>query len=655
MSNQLVENPTYTGFLSGNLTVEPLGGPKNVKLYTDRFPDEIYHKAPESHLIRFLTALIGPAGIGSLRKDSLNARLILEASGLELFDLDSFYANPLSFPRILEESYLEDPSGLLPSEALAQIRSTDSRYKNRVLDFISGAKAGNSPFGMRLVAKSGLGHDAQIIENYKYLFDQHSDDPIGFDYYGKTLSTEEMIVLPSREVSRSEVQTVEITGDPTGGNFTLVYKGRVTATIDWDADSLQVQEKLEDLPTIGQDNVQVTGGPAPLNPFIITFRGALAGEDVFQLRSGNTLSGGVTPKVLIATRSGGYESWDETVNISSRLKKNLQEALDRVKPMTTIPTLSAGKGTQSRQIWNKAFASSEYNEVIRYVTGTSKVAWPTVDKVFWIERDVEKEAPRAPQELRHHYEGFHNVKSVASYYETALDLEGYQTGPVPTSDHIGQFGPPQTSIPSFDFLRQQDDDSLVYTADRSLADYFEPLLITNSTVSDTDVKQKQLFNGIYPSDYIDLPGVPPVLYKDEQFWASEERTKGAEYLEIDLGRVCAVNFLAFEMTKKPVDIGIDYDILDLGPEREFIPVHPSFDSEFNTSTTFEPNDQNPWNYLEFFFENALGQIPFTRYIRISLKRQNNALQRFLTTPSGEQLPWSIEVKNLRIGRNLNDG
>ena len=85
-----VVTPDYTEVIDQSFFIEPLGGPQNPTNYLDRFPDEVYNKSIDSHLVKFLYSLLGPAGIGWLRKNYLEARLQLEEYGVDLFNLDSF-------------------------------------------------------------------------------------------------------------------------------------------------------------------------------------------------------------------------------------------------------------------------------------------------------------------------------------------------------------------------------------------------------------------------------------------------------------------------------------------------------------------------------------------------------------------------------------
>lgn len=106
--------------------------------------------------------------------------------------------------------------------------------------------------------------------------------------------------------SAAEVQTVSITGGPTGGTFTLSLAGETTAAIAYNATAAQVEAALEALSNVNVGDVAVTGGPGPATAWVVTFGGDFAGDNVPQMTtSGTNLTGGTTPAVAVATTTGG--------------------------------------------------------------------------------------------------------------------------------------------------------------------------------------------------------------------------------------------------------------------------------------------------------------------------------------------------------------
>lgn len=105
---------------------------------------------------------------------------------------------------------------------------------------------------------------------------------------------------------RSEVQTVTVTGGPTGGSYTLTFSGQTTAGIPYNATAAQVKTALEALSNIGAGEVAVSGGPHPGTAIVVTFGGQYLGDDVAQMTaSGASLTGGTSPAVAVATTTAG--------------------------------------------------------------------------------------------------------------------------------------------------------------------------------------------------------------------------------------------------------------------------------------------------------------------------------------------------------------
>ncbi len=104
----------------------------------------------------------------------------------------------------------------------------------------------------------------------------------------------------------SEQQTVTITGTPTGGTFTLTLAGQTTAAIAYNATATAVKTALEALSNVNVGDVSVSGGPGPGTPYVVTFGGQYAGEDMPAMTaSGASLTGGSSPAVGVSTTTAG--------------------------------------------------------------------------------------------------------------------------------------------------------------------------------------------------------------------------------------------------------------------------------------------------------------------------------------------------------------
>jgi len=105
----------------------------------------------------------------------------------------------------------------------------------------------------------------------------------------------------------AEVQTVTITGTPTGGNFTLTFDGDTTANIVYNAAASAVEAALEALDSVGADNVTVTGSTG--GPYTVTFNVDM-GDVPVMTASGAGLTGGTSPNVNVVTATPGNNLTD---------------------------------------------------------------------------------------------------------------------------------------------------------------------------------------------------------------------------------------------------------------------------------------------------------------------------------------------------------
>src|SRR4051812_5793680 len=109
----------------------------------------------------------------------------------------------------------------------------------------------------------------------------------------------------------NEVQTLTITGTPTGGTFKLAFRSVSTATIAYNATSAAVQAALEAISTIGTGNVICAGGPLPASPVTITFQGQLAGSNQPLLTVNSAaFTAGTTPAATVTETTPGVGLYD---------------------------------------------------------------------------------------------------------------------------------------------------------------------------------------------------------------------------------------------------------------------------------------------------------------------------------------------------------
>lgn len=113
----------------------------------------------------------------------------------------------------------------------------------------------------------------------------------------------------SLDMYGAQVQTLKITGTPTGGTFTLTVGAQTTTALPYNASTSAVQAALAALTTVGTGNVLVTGTSiSDASGFDIAWVGTKFGTSL-TLTSTPTLTGGTSPAapVTVKTAAGGWK------------------------------------------------------------------------------------------------------------------------------------------------------------------------------------------------------------------------------------------------------------------------------------------------------------------------------------------------------------
>lgn len=104
--------------------------------------------------------------------------------------------------------------------------------------------------------------------------------------------------------ANDELQSVTITGSPTGGVFTLTFGAQTTTGIAYNAAASAVQSALQALSSIGSGNALVTGANG--GPWQVQFTASLGQASQSLLTKDATgLTGGTSPNVAIARVQAG--------------------------------------------------------------------------------------------------------------------------------------------------------------------------------------------------------------------------------------------------------------------------------------------------------------------------------------------------------------
>lgn len=135
----------------------------------------------------------------------------------------------------------------------------------------------------------------------------------------------------------NDVQTITVSGTPTGGSFRLNFNGQVTAAIAFNAAASAVQTALQALSNVGTGNVTCSGGPFPGATVVCTFAGDQAGifEPLMTLYS-NSLTGGASPTAAVAHTTPGAYAGGFFTNYNDSLSDGTQTARSLLEYDTVV-------------------------------------------------------------------------------------------------------------------------------------------------------------------------------------------------------------------------------------------------------------------------------------------------------------------------------
>jgi hypothetical protein len=191
---------------------EPLNAPPKFNERLKRFGDH-YNLSNDSHLFRFLVALCGDTGAGSLKRELLLPRLQAQLESTHFLNLDRIYGSALLLPRLDAELYAYNPENdILQQQQWAEVYAKDASYRARCLTWMRAIIAGSTLEGMSLAAEAAIGVECDIFERYKYIENQTAENALGggsTQNIGKTTSRNEFVIVPrSLTVSEQEKRRI---------------------------------------------------------------------------------------------------------------------------------------------------------------------------------------------------------------------------------------------------------------------------------------------------------------------------------------------------------------------------------------------------------------------------------------------------------------
>lgn len=134
------------------------------------FPDSVYDLRTTSHLVRFMAALLGDAGVGQLRRRQMIARITATLNGAQFIDQDRFYGAIFSMSRSLSEQLPVDPADALATpEEWDALEQADATYRERVIALAASIPLAGTVPGVTAAASAIIGAPVEITETWRLL------------------------------------------------------------------------------------------------------------------------------------------------------------------------------------------------------------------------------------------------------------------------------------------------------------------------------------------------------------------------------------------------------------------------------------------------------------------------------------------------------
>lgn len=189
----------------------PLMPPKSTALRLGHFDDQIYAADANTILFKFVDALCGDAGAGSLKKEIFLQRLSGALDNIYGSDLDYVFGNVRFLSRATSEAYTYDSmTQMLTAAQWNEVAAKDAQYRNRIREYFIACSRGNTAEGIRQAVHAAISADCQVMENWRYIDSFGISEPLGragdgMSYAATDLTTGHRVFFAERSEAVSYV------------------------------------------------------------------------------------------------------------------------------------------------------------------------------------------------------------------------------------------------------------------------------------------------------------------------------------------------------------------------------------------------------------------------------------------------------------------
>lgn len=158
----------------------PLMPSKSTELRLQHFDENVYTADSSTIIYKFVDALCGDSGAGSLKKEIFIQRLSGALQGIYGADLDYIFGNVHFLSRSSSESYTYNTSSdMLTSDQWDEVKVKDEWYRTRIREFFTACNLGGTTDGIRMVVHAATSVDCEVMENWRYIDNFGLGDNVG--------------------------------------------------------------------------------------------------------------------------------------------------------------------------------------------------------------------------------------------------------------------------------------------------------------------------------------------------------------------------------------------------------------------------------------------------------------------------------------------
>lgn len=175
----------------------PLMPSKSTELRLEHFDPSVYVADSTTLLYKFMDAMCGDAGAGSLKKEIFIQRLSGAMDGIFGSDLDYIFGNVAFLSRASSESYDYDPmTQMLTSEQWDEVAVKDAWYRARITEYFKAASMGGTTDAIRQIVHAACSVDCDIMEVWRYVDNFGLTADLG---RAPVTARNEFVVVPHKE------------------------------------------------------------------------------------------------------------------------------------------------------------------------------------------------------------------------------------------------------------------------------------------------------------------------------------------------------------------------------------------------------------------------------------------------------------------------